>query len=85
MYLLKNELKKKTFGSCPFIDQSYFNYDGAQLYQIFQPIYKTITTFSDIPNIISEWKLRGHQIKNLDLLVQQIKFFLQYCNEINLK
>ena len=33
MYLLKNEFKKiKTFGSWPFIDQSYFNYDGAQLY-----------------------------------------------------
>ena len=60
MYLLKNELKKiKTFGSCSFIDQSYFNYDGAQLYQMFQPIYKTITTFSDIPNIISEWKSKG--------------------------
>ena len=34
--------------------ESYFNNDGAKLYLIFQPIYKTITIFSGLPNIISE-------------------------------
>ena len=36
--------------------QNYFNNDGAQLYLIFQPIYKNITTFSGLSNIISEWE-----------------------------
>ena len=39
-----------------FIGQSYFNNDGAQLYLIFQPSYKTITNFSDLPLTISEWE-----------------------------
>ena len=42
-----------------FIGQSYSNYDGAQLYLTFQRIYKTITTFSGRPNIISEWESKG--------------------------
>ena len=36
--------------------QSYFNNDGAQLYLIFQPIYRTITTFSGLRDTISEWE-----------------------------
>ena len=42
-----------------FIGQSYFNNDGAQLYLILQPIYKTITTFSGLKDAISEWKAKG--------------------------
>ena len=51
----KNELKKlKTFDSSLFIGRSYFNEDGIHLYLVFPPIYKTITKFSGLPNIISE-------------------------------
>ena len=39
--LIENELRKlQTLDSSLFIGQSYFNYDGAQLYLIFQPIEK---------------------------------------------
>ena len=51
--------KPQTFDSSLFIGQSYINNDGAQLYLIFQPIYKTITTFYDLPDIISEWECKG--------------------------
>ena len=58
--LVENYLKKpQTFDSSLFIGQSYINNDGAQLYLIFQPIYKTITTFYDLPDIISEWECKG--------------------------
>ena len=55
-YLLaENELKRlKTFDSSLFIAQSYFNNDGAQLYLIFQPIYKSIKMLSNIPYTVSE-------------------------------
>ena len=39
-----------------FIGQSYFKNDGSQNHLIFQPIYKTITTFSGLTTTISEWK-----------------------------
>ena len=39
--------------------QSYFINDGAQLYLIFQSIYKTITTFSGLPDTISQWEYKG--------------------------
>ena len=42
-----------------FIGQSYFNNDGAQLFFIFQPIYKTITTTFCVPDTILEWKSKG--------------------------
>ena len=42
-----------------FVGQSYFNNDGAQLYLNFQPIYKTITTFSVLSDTISEWESKG--------------------------
>ena len=51
-----NLKKLQTFDSNLFIGQSYFNNDGAQLYLIFQPIYKTITTFSGLSNTTSEWE-----------------------------
>ena len=55
--LVKNEFKKlETFDSSLFIGQSYFNNDGVQLYLIFQPIYKTITTFSSLKDTFSEWE-----------------------------
>ena len=46
------------FDSSLFIGQSYFN-NEAQLYLIFQPIYKTITTFSGLEDTISEWESKG--------------------------
>ena len=58
--LVENEFKKlQTFDSSLFIGQSYFNNDGAQLYLIFHPIYKSITTFSGLPDTISEWESKG--------------------------
>ena len=41
------------FDSSSFIGQSYFNNDGGQFYLIFQPIYKTITALSGLPDTIS--------------------------------
>ena len=53
--LTENELKKlQTFDRSIFIGQNYFNNDGAQLYLIFQSIYKTIATFSGLKDTISE-------------------------------
>ena len=55
--LVKNEfIKLETFDSSLFIGQSYFSNDGVQLYLIFQPIYKTITTFSSLKDTFSEWE-----------------------------
>ena len=55
MYLLKMNLKKlQKFDSSFFIGKSYFNNDGAQLYLIFQPIYKTVTIFPGYADIISQ-------------------------------
>ena len=63
--LVENEFKKlQTFDSSLFIGQSYFNNDGSQLYLIFQPIYKTITTFSCLPDTISEWESKGLSNEN---------------------
>ena len=51
--LIESELKKQqTFDLSPFIGQSYFNNDGAQLFLIFQSIYKTITIFSGLSDTI---------------------------------
>ena len=70
MSLFKKELKKiQTFDSSLFIGQSYFNNDGAQLYLIFQLINKAITTFSDLPDTISEWESKGLSNENLNLLI----------------
>ena len=60
-----------------FIGQSYFNNDRAQCYLIFQPICKTFTIFSGLTYPISEWESKDGQMKNLSLLIQQIKIFLQ--------
>ena len=51
--------KLHTFDSTLFIDQNYFDNNGAQLYLIFQSIDKTISTFSGFPDTISEWGSRG--------------------------
>ena len=40
-----------------FIGQSYFNYDGVQLYLIFQPIDKR--QFTKLTSPISEWESMG--------------------------
>ena len=53
--LTENELKKlQTCDRSIFIGQNYFNNDGAQLYLIFQSIYKTIATFSGLKDTTSE-------------------------------
>ena len=60
LLLVENEFKKlQTFDSSLFIGQSYFNNDGGQLYLIFQPICKTITLFSGLPDTVSEWESKG--------------------------
>ena len=52
-------VKFETYDLSLFTGQIYFNNDGAQLYLIFQPSYKTITTFSGLPFTISEWESKG--------------------------
>ena len=47
-------VKLQTYDSSLFIGQSYFNNDGAQLYLLFQPIYKTVAKFSGLKDTISE-------------------------------
>ena len=54
MCLLKMNFKKlQKYGSSLFISQRYLNNDGSQNYLIFQPTFKTVTTFSGLPNIIA--------------------------------
>ena len=53
--LIENEFKKlQMFDSSLFIGQSYFFSDRAELYLIFQLIYKTITTFSGLIDTVLE-------------------------------
>ena len=47
-------VKLQRCDSSLFIGQSYFSNDGAKLHLIFQPVYKTITTFSGLRDTISE-------------------------------
>ena len=77
-------VKLQTYDLSLFTGQSYFNNDGAQLYLIFQPSYKTITIFSGLPFIISESESKGLSNENLNLLTEQIKVFLQNGYGINL-
>ena len=49
-------VKFQTYDSSFFISHSYFNNDEAQFHLMFQPIYKTIKTFSDLKDAISEWE-----------------------------
>ena len=66
--LPENELKKlQAFESSFFVGQSYLNNDGAQLYLIFQPIRKTITTFSGLPDTFSKWESNGLSNEKLKL------------------
>ena len=51
--------KLKIFDSGCFIGQSYFVNNGSQNFLIFQPIYKTLATFSGLPTTISEWGSKG--------------------------
>ena len=59
--------KLQRFDSSFFTGQNYFNNDGAQLYLIFQPIYKTITTFSGLKYTISLWESKGLSNKKFQL------------------
>ena len=54
--LVENELTKFTdIWHKPIIGQSYFGNNESQNFWIFQPVYKIITTFSGLPNIINDW------------------------------
>ena len=59
-----NLKKLQTFDSSLFTDQSYFNNDGAQFFLILQPICKTISIFTSLPDIISEWLSNGLSNEN---------------------
>ena len=60
MHLLKVNWKKlQKFDSNLFIGQSYFSNDESQNLSLFQPIYKTFTTLSGLPNIIDDWLVHG--------------------------
>ena len=59
-----------------FIGQSYFNHDASQNYLIFQPIYKLLQHFLVLPTKSQNGNLRDCQMKNLSLLILQIKAFL---------
>ena len=60
MHLLKVNWKKlQKFDSNLFICQSYFSNDESQNLSLFQPIYKTFTTLSGLPNIIDDWLVYG--------------------------
>ena len=48
-----NQKKLHMFDSSLFIGQLKFDNDGAQLYLIFQPIYKTLSTFSGLPETMA--------------------------------
>ena len=62
----QNELKKlQTFDSSLFIGQSYFGNDGSQNFLIFQPIYKTYTTFAGLPNTITELESKRLSNENI--------------------
>ena len=59
-------LKKfQTFDWSLLFDQNYFNNDVAQLFLVFQSIYKTITTFSGLKDTISEWVSKGLSNKKI--------------------
>ena len=53
MSMLTMNLKTTNIQLKSFIGQSYFNNDGEQFYLIFEPISKTITTISGLPDTIS--------------------------------
>ena len=42
-----------------------------------QQIYKTITTFSGLPDTTSEWESKGLSNEKLFVLIQQVKVSLQ--------
>ena len=62
---------------------------GAQLYLIFQPIYKTITAFSGLPDTISEWEFKGLPNEKIMLLYTTSKSLSkkleQYNSRVKLK
>ena len=62
-------VKLQTYDLTLFIGQNYFNNDGAQLYLLFKPIYKTIKTFSDLIETVLEWASKGLLIENLRVLI----------------
>ena len=83
-----NLKKLQTFDSSLFIGQSYFNNDGAQLYLIFQSIYKTITTFSGLKDTISEWESKGLSNEKFTCaisrykIINKSKFYIDNIDQI---
>ena len=77
----QNEIVKlQTYDLSLFIGQSYFNNDGSQNYLIFQPIYKTITTFSGLTDTISKWESKVLSNEKITCPYTAIKVFLQHCH-----
>ena len=68
-------VKLETYYLSFFIGQSYFNNDWVQLYLIFKPIYKTITTLFCLSYSISEWKPKGLSNEKFTPLYTVNKFF----------
>ena len=65
---LQDKIEKlQTYDSIPFIGQSYFFNDGAQLYLIFQPLCYTFKTLSNSKKVIS-WKSKVFLTKKLTTL-----------------
>ena len=71
---VENELKTlKKLDVSLFIGQSYFNNDGAQLFLIFQPYFKIITTLSNLPEMISKRESKGLSNENIKPLYTENK------------
>ena len=52
-----------------FVSQSYFNNDGAQLYLIFQPVYKLLQHFLVLKAQSQNENLRDCQMKHFCVLI----------------
>ena len=80
MYLLKMNLKNYKH---LIVAQSCYKDDGAQLYLIFQSIYtKLLQHFLVFYSQTQNGNLKDSQMKNLNLLIRQINFFLQNYSRI---
>ena len=76
--LVENELNKlKAFDSSYFCGKKYFDEDGSQNYDIFQPIskYLKVAYVNDI-NYILSWKSRGL----IDIKIESIKTYNYLIN-----
>ena len=82
--LVEEKYLTKTFDSSLFCGQSYFNNDRAQIYLIFQSIYKTLTRFSGLKGTISECESEGLSNETFKPPDTANKTLLQNCYGINI-